>query len=146
MAQNRRGGASGERFPGVIDPVETKGLIEPEQGLARLLPELFWLERRNARTRHEWCFSLGIKEEGNRSRLFSWTVAVQLALTIALPVVEGKEKAAKMNDPQSEMLAEWARSRRALKPALSEGRAAISMRKQRRLSWRTSRCGCGFEL
>src|SRR5208337_4781224 len=58
VAQNRRGGTSGERFPGVIDPVDTKGLIEPEQGLARLLPELFWLERRNARTRHEWCFNL----------------------------------------------------------------------------------------
>jgi hypothetical protein len=44
-------------------------------------------------------FNLGIKDENGRSWLTSWTAAVQPAPTIALPVVEGKKKAAKIDEP-----------------------------------------------
>ena len=48
-----------QSFPAAIDPDHADRLIEPEHRLARLLPELVRLERRNVWKRHEKWFNLG---------------------------------------------------------------------------------------
>ena len=57
--ENRFRREPGEPFPGFVHPGHPERRIEPEHRLARLLPELIWLERRNAWRRHEKWFSLG---------------------------------------------------------------------------------------
>src|SRR5208337_715648 len=77
LAQERLGTMPCQSFPGAIDPGHAERLIEPEHRLARLLPELVRLERRNAWRRHEKWFNLGYKENEDsdqpldRSRLGS---------------------------------------------------------------------------
>ncbi len=62
LAKERVGRMPGQSFPGSIDPGHAERLIEPEHRLARLLPELVRLERRNAWRRHEKWSNLGYKE------------------------------------------------------------------------------------
>ena len=59
LAHERLGRMPCQSFPGAIDPGHAERLIEPKHRLARLLPELVRLERRNAWSRHGKWFNLG---------------------------------------------------------------------------------------
>ena len=56
---NLGGRVSGQGLPGRIHPGQAECWVEPEQWLARLLPELFRLEGRDAWSRHEKWYNLG---------------------------------------------------------------------------------------
>ena len=72
--------------------------------------------------RDVWCINLGIKGEGKRvSDCSLGPSRFNLCFTIALLVAEGKGKAAKMNEPQSELLAKWARSSACLRRPYAKG-------------------------